>query len=99
MELLEQHNVLVVVALGSILGSFKASLDDRKQQAICQRICNFLLGLYCGIAMGCTYKQNIDLGYIGLISLVSAMIGTNVLEVISDLSPDIVKKYIKGKFK
>lgn len=99
MEFLHQHSVLVVVALGSILGSFKASLDDKEKQAICQRVINFLLGLYCGIAVGCTLKQDIDLGYLGLISLVSAMIGTNVLEVISDLSPDIVKKYIKGKFK
>lgn len=99
MEFLQQHSVLVVVVLSSILGSFKASLDAKTQQAIFRRITDFALGLYCGITIGCTYKHSVDLGYLGLISLVSAMIGTNVLEVISDLSPDIVKKYIKSKLK
>lgn len=99
MEILQQYNVLIVILLGSILGSFKATLDDKEQQVLCQKIVNFFLGIYCGIAIGFSIKQEIDLGYLGLISLVSAMIGTNVLEVVSDLSPDIVKQYIKGKFK
>lgn len=99
MTLAELNLTSAVVILGSILGSFKASLDDKNEQTKCQRIINFLLGFYCGLAMAYAYKDNIDIGFLGLIALVSAMIGTNVLEIISDLSPDIVKKYIKGKFK
>lgn len=99
MNVLEQHSTLLVVIIGSVLGSFKASLDDKNEQTKCQRIINFLLGCYCGVAIVYAYKDNFEVGFLGLIALVSAMIGTNVLEVISDLSPDIVKKYIKGKFK
>lgn len=98
MSLLENYDVFIAVVLGSFLGSFKASLDDKKQTK-CQRIINFLLGFYCGMAMAYAYKNNLDVGFLGLIALVSAMIGTNVLEVISDLSPKIVKEYIKSKLK
>lgn len=99
MIILEQYEVVITIVLGSLLGSIKASLDDNEKQTKCQRVINFLLGFYCGIAIAHTYRDNLEIGFLGLIALVSAMIGTNVLEVISDLSPEIVKKYIKGKIK
>lgn len=99
MEILEHYDTFIAVVLGSVLGSFKASLDSKDEQTKWESITNFLLGFYCGIAIAYAYKDSLEIGFLGLMSLVSAMIGTNVLEVISDLSPSIVKKYLKGKFK
>lgn len=98
MELLTEHQPIIMIVCGSLLGSIKSSMDD-KNFTYKQRIINFLIGVYCGISLGMSYITTIETGYLGLISLVSAMIGTNILEVISDLAPELAKKFLKDKFK
>lgn len=99
-ELIQKIDLtLIVIIIGSLLGSIKSSLDTYKTLPHCTRICNLLIGMYCGMNIAHMFHKDLELGYVGLIALVGSMIGTNILEVISDLAPDIAKKYIKGKFK
>lgn len=100
MALLQKIDLLLVVMLtGSFLGSLKSSLDVEKTLSKCTRVFNVALGMFCGMNVAHIFHKDLELGYIGLISLVGAMVGTNVLEVISELAPDMAKKYIKGKLK
>lgn len=100
MELFQNIDLtLTVTIIGSLLGSIKSALDTNKEVSKCVKAFNVLIGIYCGINIAYTFDKDLDLGYIGLISLVGSMVGTNILEVISDLAPDITKKYIKGKLK
>ena len=89
---------VVVVLLGSVLGSLKSSLDGSTDSKT-KKCINFWLGFYCGVAVAMNYHKTIELGFLGLIALVSAMVGTNILEVVSDLAPDIARKLIKKKLK
>lgn len=98
MEFLVEHQPIIMVVFGSLLGSIKSSLDDDKYN-FKQRLINFLVGVYCGISIGLAYKSTIETGYLGLIALTGAMIGTNILEVISDLAPELTKKFLGKKFK
>lgn len=100
MELLQKIDLLlIVVIVGSFLGSLKSSLESVKQSSKCAKLLNLVLGMFCGMNMAHIFHKDLELGYVGLISLVGAMVGTNVLEVISELAPDVAKKYIKGKLK
>lgn len=98
MELLNEYTSIIIVVIGSFLGSIKSSMSEDKY-TFKQRLVNFLIGVYCGISLGLTYMTTIETGYLGLIALTGAMIGTNILEVISDLAPELAKKFLRNKFK
>lgn len=98
MELLDKHTSTIIVIVGSLLGSIKSSVNE-DEYTFKQRLVNFLIGVYCGISIGLTYMTKIETGYLGLIALTGAMIGTNILEVISDLAPELAKKFLRNKFK
>lgn len=98
MELLNEYASIIIVVIGSFLGSIKSSMHEDKY-TFKQRLVNFLIGVYCGISLGLTYMTTIETGYLGLIALTGAMIGTNILEVISDLAPELAKKFLRNKFK
>jgi len=98
MELLNEFAPHILVICGSLLGSIKSSMDENKY-TFKQRLVNFLIGVYCGISLGLTYMTTIETGYLGLIALTGAMIGTNILKVISDIAPELAKKFLRDKFK
>lgn len=91
--------VSIVALLGALLGSVKSSLDSDREPSRCVRLFNILIGIFCGLNIAHIFHKELELGYIGLIALVGAMVGANILEVISDLAPDMVKRYIKKQFK
>lgn len=100
MELLQRIDfVFVVMVVGSLLGSIKSTLETNQEVSKCVKGFNILLGMFCGMSVAHIFHAELEAGYIGLIALVSAMVGTNILEVISELAPDIAKKYIKTKIK
>ena len=98
MELLTEYASIIMIVSGSLLGSIKSSMDD-DNYTFKQRLINFLIGVYCGISLGLTYMTKIETGYLGLIALTGAMIGSNILDVISDLAPELAKKFLRKKFK
>lgn len=98
MELIVEYASFIVIVSGSFLGSIKSSMDD-DNYTFKQRLINFLIGVYCGISLGLTYMTKIETGYLGLIALTGAMIGSNILDVISDLAPELAKKFLRKKFK
>lgn len=98
MELLNEYASTIIVVVGSLLGSIKSSMSD-DENSLKQRFINFLIGVYCGISIGLTYMSTVETGYLGLIALTGAMIGTNILEVVSDIAPELVKKFLRNKFK
>ncbi|RKW64499.1 MAG: hypothetical protein D8B58_17085 [Veillonella sp.] len=98
LEILIEYKPLLIILLGSLLGSLKSSIDNNKYSRK-ERLINFCLGFYCGTAIAHSYVKTIDVGFLGLIALTGAMIGTNILEVISDLAPELTKKYLRNKFK
>lgn len=89
----------IIIVLGAILGSLKSSLDTKDDIGSVKKAINFLLGIYFGISISLSYINTLEIGFLGLIAVTGAMVGTNILEVVSDLTPDIVKKLIKDKFK
>lgn len=100
MEKLQQIDVVCVVMLvGAILGSIKSSLDTDVLLSACRKMFNVLIGVFCGLNVAHVFHKDLEVGFVGLIALVGAMVGTNILEVISELAPDIAKKYIKRKLK
>lgn len=98
-EFILSNLVFIVAIVGSLLGSFKATLEKDTPVPRVVKCFNTAIGVFCGMNVSHVFHQELELGYIGLIALISAMIGSNVLDVISELAPGIAKNLIKRRFK
>lgn len=89
LEILDNHLILIII--GSILGSTKANIRENVKWH--ERIINWILGMFCGIALGLEYNLEKPM-FSGLIALSASMLGTNILEAFLILSPKQIRKII-----
>ena len=88
--------VCIVIAIGSVLGSIKSSLDGKPLRRR-TRVINFFLGTYCGISVAYYYQGQFGVSLLALVALVSSMNCTNILEVLGETLPSITKKWLYSK--
>lgn len=96
MNELSQYLDLFVIAVGSILGSVKASVEFDKDKPICSRVIDVALGVYVGVAVAFHFGASFSLWLNGLLSVVGGASGAMVLEVIMQMIPSVTRKFIKN---
>lgn len=96
MELLLANVDLILVVVGSVLGSVKASVEFNEKRTCLQRAIDIALGVFIGTAGAYHYGSEFSIWLKGLIALIGGVSGALVLEVFMQLLPSLAKKFIVG---
>lgn len=88
---------LVVIIIGSILGSMKANFNDKEDKPRYVKCFNVVLGMFCGISVASHYQTELATWLVGLSALGSSMISVTALDTIHTLAPALTKFIIKLK--
>lgn len=88
---------LIVIIIGSILGSVKANFNDKENKPKYVKCFNVILGIFCGISVALHYQAELATWLVGLSALASSMISVTTLDTIYLLAPTIAKFVIKLK--
>ena len=96
MNELSQYVDVLVIAIGSLLGSVKASVEFDKDKPICSRMIDVALGVYIGVSVAFHFGASFSLWLNGLLSVVGGASGAMVLEVIMQMIPSVTRKFIKN---
>lgn len=94
-ELLQYLDVLVIT-VGALLGSIKASVEFDREKSLFVRITDVVLGLYIGVSVAFYFGANFSLWLNGLLAIVGGASGAMVLEVIMQMIPSVTRKFIKN---
>ena len=86
---------LIIITIGSLLGSIKANFNDKHTKPKCSRVLNITLGLFCGISVGLHYEEHLTVWLAGLSSMTVSMLAVSVLDTIYSLAPVITKYLIE----
>ena len=97
MELIKNTEMftLLVIVIGSLLGTVKSSAHFDSSDKICTQILNGVIGLFCGIMLGYHFGSTMNVWLTGLIALVGAASASIALEVVLELLPATLSKAIK----
>ena len=93
-DLLQFVDVYVVV-IGSLLGSFKASVEFDKDKTFWPRCVDVATGLFIGIAVAFHFGATFSLWLSGLLAVVGGASGAMVLEVVMQMIPSVTRKVVK----
>ena len=85
----------VVILVGAILGSFKASVEFNREKALCPRLLDVFLGVFIGVAIAHHFGSSFNQWLSGLLSVVGGASGAVVLEVIMQMLPSMTRKFVK----
>lgn len=88
---------LVVISVGSFLGSVKANFNDKEKKSGSIRFINILMGLFCGISVGLHFETELAIYLVGLLSLVSSMLAVSILDTLYSIAPMITKTIVVWK--
>lgn len=98
MELALNNITLIIIVIGSIIGSVKTVLYLNEPKSICVKVMDVVLGIFCGIAIAEHFATNLNMWLSGLVALVAGSVGAIALNSIIELFPkvfkDILKKYV-----
>lgn len=101
MDYIVAHFDLVLVVLGSLLGSVKASWEFEKEQHCFARFLDISLGVFIGVTVAYNYGSEWSIWLEGLVALIGGVSGTMIVEVFMQLLPGIlreaIQKFIKSK--
>lgn len=87
---------IYVAVVGSLLGSFKASVEFDRNKSIFVRCIDVALGVFIGVAVAFHFGATFNLWLNGLLAVVSGACGAMVLEVVMQITPSITKQFVKG---
>lgn len=96
MENLHTNLDLVVMFLGALIGSAKASVEFDKDKSCIPRAVDIILGIFCGVMLAHHFKNDGSVALSGLLALVGGVSGAVVVEVFMQMLPNIAKKAIKN---
>ena len=96
METIFAHIDLVVIFLGALIGSFKASVEFDKDKRCVARAIDVFLGVFCGVMLARHFHNAESVALGGLLALVGGVSGAVVVEVFMQMLPGIAKKVIKN---
>lgn len=94
-DLLQYVDVYVAV-IGSLLGSFKASVEFNKGKPFCSRSIDVAIGIFVGVAVAFHFGATFSLWLNGLLAVVGGASGAMVLEVVMQMIPSVTKKVVKN---
>lgn len=101
MDFIGTHCDLILVVLGSLLGSVKASLEFEKNQHCLARFLDISVGVFIGVTVAYHYGSEWSIWLEGLVALIGGVSGTMVVEVFMQLLPNIIReaiqKFLKSK--
>ena len=96
MENLHANLDLVVMFLGALIGSAKASIEFDKDKTCVPRAVDIILGVFCGMMLARHFHNEGSVALSGLLALVGGVSGAVVVEVFMQMLPSIAKKAIKN---
>jgi hypothetical protein len=85
----------IVILVGAVLGSFKASVEFDREKALCPRSLDVALGVFIGVAVASHFGSSFNRWLSGLLSVVGGASGAVVLEVIMQMLPSMTRKVVK----
>lgn len=88
---------LIVIIIGSMLGSVKANFNDKEDKPRYIKCFNVILGFFCGVSVAFHYQAELATWLVGLSALGSSMISITALDTIYTLAPALTKFLIKLK--
>lgn len=86
--------VYIIIFLGALGGSIKASIEDKDDKP-CTRIINILVGFFCGVMVSGHYSDQVSPFLSGIISLTVASVAVVVLESLLNLAPRAFPRLIE----
>lgn len=96
MNELTQHIDIIIVVIGSLLGSMKASVELDKGKPFPHRLLDILIGVFAGISAAFHFGSEFSVWLEGLLAAVAGASGAMALEVILQMLPGIVKTFVKN---
>lgn len=96
MEAIYEHVDLIIIILGALIGSFKASVEFDKDKRCVARAIDIFLGVFCGVMLARHFHNAGSTALSGLLALVGGVSGAVVVEVFMQMLPSIAKKAIKN---
>lgn len=96
MEAIYEHVDLIIIVLGALIGSFKASVEFDKDKRCVARTIDIFLGVFCGVMLARHFHNAGSTALSGLLALVGGVSGAVVVEVFMQMLPSIAKKAIKN---
>ena len=96
MEAVYEHVDLIIIVLGALIGSFKASVEFDKDKRCVARAIDIFLGVFCGVMLARHFHNAGSTALSGLLALVGGVSGAVVVEVFMQMLPSIAKKAIKN---
>lgn len=96
MEAIYEHVDLIIIILGALIGSFKASVEFDKDKRCVARAIDIFLGVFCGVLLARHFHNAGSTALSGLLALVGGVSGAVVVEVFMQMLPSIAKKAIKN---
>lgn len=91
---ISDYLVYIIIFLGALGGSVKASIEDKDDKP-CTRLINVLIGLFCGTMVADHYSDQVSPFIAGIISLTVASVSVVVLESLLNLAPRAFPKLIE----
>ena len=86
----------VVICVGAVLGSFKASVEFDREMALCPRMLDVFLGVFIGVAVAHHFGSSSNQWLSGLLSVVGGASGAVVLEVLLQMLPSVTRKIVNS---
>lgn len=93
---LTQHLDIIIVVVGSFLGSVKASVEFDRGKPLCHRVLDIVIGLFAGIAVTLHFGAEFNLWLNGLLAVVGGSSGAMALEVVLQMLPSITRNVLKN---
>ena len=95
MNELTQHIDIIIVVIGSSLGSIKASVELDNGKPLFHRTLDIIIGVFSGVAATFYFGAEFNVWLNALLATVGGASGAMVLEVILQMLPSITKKVLK----
>lgn len=96
MNELAQRIDIIIVVIGSLLGSIKASVELDKGKPLSHRLLDIFIGVFAGNAAAFHFGAEFSVWLNGLLAAVAGAGGAMVLEVVLQMLPEITKSFIKN---
>lgn len=96
MENLHVNLDLVVMSVGALIGSAKASIEFDKDKTWVSRAVDIILGVFFGVMLARHFHNVGSTALGGLLALVGGVSGAVVVEVFMQMLPSIAKEAIKN---